>query len=734
MITTKLKLILAVSMMLMAGVLYAQDYTVDGLCYSIIETDGVKSAQVEQHPGTLTGNINVPPTVNIGGADYTVTSIAHSAFYGDEITSITLPNTIVQIGAEAFGDCRNLTSISLPSSLKTIELGAFSGSALYAITIPRSVTSIDGNIVVGCEFLDNITVESGNSVYDSRNNCNAVIQKDENTLIFGCKNTIIPNDVEIIGPYAFVNCKELTYIEFPEGLSWIGYNAFSGCTGLTTVNFPENLSDVGDEAFSGCTGLTYLYIPRRLSIGKYTFRGCGGLQSITVSPENRDYDSRNDCNAIIRTNNNTLILGRQNTVIPSDVTTIDRYAFEDCTGLTSIVIPDNVTTIRQNAFSGCNNLNFVSLPSGITSLSTSLFMGCTNLTEITIPNGVKTISGTVFSGCSSLQSVVIPASVTKIQTGVFASCENLVSIIVESGNTNYDSRDNCNAVIETSTNTLVAGCKTTVIPEAVTAIANSAFDGCKGLTSMTIPENVTIIGHSAFEDCENLTNIIIPNKVTEIGQSVFRNSGVTSLIIPESVTKVYQGSFEDCKFLPSVSWPSSLTEIPRECFVRCSSLRDISIPEDVTSIAGYAFTSCAALASVELPSSLTSLGAYAFWRCDNLEKVTANMTTPPAINENTFPTRANATLYVPVGSLDVYNSAQYWNEFGLILEQVAYIPGDANGDGSITVADYIAIAHYIMGTPPANFNEQAADANGDGQINVADYIAVAHIIMNDSGK
>ena len=687
MTTNQLKFLLLAFFLSIIGLASAQTYTIDGLCYSIIETDGVKSAQVEQHPGTLTGNINVPPTVNIGGADYTVTSIAHSAFYGDEITSITLPNTIVQIGAEAFGDCRNLTSISLPSSLKTIELGAFSGSALYDIIIPRSVTSIDGNIVVGCEYLDHITVESGNSVYDSRNNCNAVIQKDENTLIFGCKNTAIPSDVEHIGPYAFVNCKELTYITFPEGLSWIGYNAFYGCTGLISVDFPENLSDVGDEAFSGCTGLTYLYIPRSLTIGNYAFKGCSGLQSITVSPENRDYDSRNDCNAIIRTNNNTLILGCQNTVIPSDVTTIDRYAFEDCTGLTSIVIPDNVTTIRQNAFSGCNNLNFVSLPSGITSLSTSLFMGCTNLTEITIPNGVKTISGTVFSGCSSLQSVVIPASVTKIQTGVFASCENLVSIIVESGNTNYDSRDNCNAVIETSTNTLVAGCKTTVIPEAVTAIANSAFDGCKGLTSMTIPENVTIIGHSAFEDCENLTNIIIPNKVTEI---------------------------------------------PRECFARCSSLKSISIPEGVISIAGYAFTSCTALASVELPSSLTSLGGYAFLRCDNLEKVTANMTTPPAINENTFPSRANATLYVPVGSLSAYQSAQYWNEFELILEQVAYIPGDANGDGSITVADYIAIAHYIMGTPPANFNEQAADANGDGQINVADYIAVAHIIMNSN--
>ena len=285
MTTNQQKTIFLAVFLSIVSVSTAQEYTIDGLRYSLIETDGITSAQVEQHPGRLQGSITIPSTVNIEEGSYTVTSINDFAFDGDEITFVKMPNTIVSIGVQAFGNCKNLTSVNLSSSLKTIGYGAFSGSGLYSITIPKSVNNIDKNIVVGCENLESIIVESGNTTYDSRNNCDAVIEKENNSLIFGCKNTNIPNDVESIGPYAFINCKNLTQISFPSSLSWIGYNAFTQCTRLTSIDFPEGVRSVGDNAFEGCSSLTYLYIPERLTYsGDYAFMWFGGLLSIYVHP------------------------------------------------------------------------------------------------------------------------------------------------------------------------------------------------------------------------------------------------------------------------------------------------------------------------------------------------------------------------------------------------------------------------------------------------------------------
>ncbi len=203
------------------------------------------------------------------------------------------------------------------------------------------------------------------------------------------------------------------------------------------------------------------------------------------------------------------------------VTSIGNGAFYNCTGLTSVTIGNSVTSIGDQAFLNCTGLTSITIPNSVTSIGNHAFYNCTGLTSISIPNSVTSIGVQAFSSCSGLTSITIGNSVTSIGERAFWLCSGLTSIAVESGNTTYDSRNDCNAIIETSTNTLIVGCKNTIIPNGVTSIGNSAFWRCTGLTSITIPNSVTSIGNSAFYECTGLTSATIPNSVKSIGNQAF---------------------------------------------------------------------------------------------------------------------------------------------------------------------------------------------------------------------
>ena len=248
------------------------------------------------------------------------------------------------------------------------------------------------------------------------------------------------------------------------------------------------------KVYVGSTELTVT------SIGAGAFSGCSNLTSVTI---------------------------------PEGVTSIGNYAFYGCSNLTSVTIPESVTNIGSWAFSYCSGLTSVTIPEGVISIGGGAFLGCSGLTSVTIPESVTNIGDWAFCGCSGLTSVTIPEGVTSIGDYAFRGCSGLTSISVESGNPVYDSRNNCNALIETATNTLIAGCNNTIIPKGVTSIGNNAFLGCSGLTSVTIPEGVINIGAGAFAGCSNLTSVTIPEGVTSIGNYAFYDSGlatVTSLI------------------------------------------------------------------------------------------------------------------------------------------------------------------------------------------------------------
>ena len=378
----------------------------------------------------------------------------------------------------------------------------------------------------------------------------------------------IPNSVTSIGSDAFSGCDALTSVTIPNSVTSIGKFAFVGCCALTSITIPNSVTSIGSNAFSGCSSLTSVTIPNSVTtIGNYPFYGCQSLESIVVEQGNVTYDSRENCNAIIETATNTLVVGCKNTTIPNSVTSIGKMAFYDCQNLNSIVIPNSITNIGESAFGGCISLTSITIPNSVTDIGEWAFEACISLASCTIGNGVRSIGYAAFYRCISLTSITIPQSVTNIGEVAFGGCYALTSIFIENENTQYDSRENCNAIIETSTNTLIAGCQNTIIPNNVTSIGSFAFYDCLTLTSITIPNSVTSIGEWAFSYCDILTTVICEaTEVPELGYDVFYDMPLSeaTLYVPAESLEDYKAAEQWKEFgtiLPLDKVPNSVENI-----------------------------------------------------------------------------------------------------------------------------------------------------------------------------
>ncbi len=501
-------------------------------------------------------------------------------------------------------------------------------------------------------------------------------------------------DVVFVPEKVNYNGKEYTVIG-------IGERAFELNEDLLSVVMPKTIVSIGQDAFAYCPKLKSLTIPESVrDFQNFSFRGLPSLESLVVDEKNEFFDSREGCNAIIKTHSNALYVGCKNTVIPDGVKAIANGAFMTCFGGREIepfeiTVPKSVEVIDHQAFAGC-------LP----------------LKAVHFSEGLKKIGGSAFIG-TPIKRVVIPASVTEIEPGAFAACDSLKVIKVKRGNKVYDSRKGCNAIIESETGRLIVSCTATEIPEGVKKIAAYAFVK-SAIKEVKFPSSLELIEYSAFRDCRELKKVVVPGNVKVIESAAFSYSSIEEIIVEDGVEIIGGDAFAGCRKLKSVTLPVSLEKKEEyyyaSLFSGCRELERVRLGNDNetyycngsvlleketrTVIDGWGIDNCYVgngyvrlkakkigrqafmrhelLAKVTLPETLEEIEARAFYDCKSLRLIECKAQVPPvlgedvftvSIHDNTLPLQERTVVVVPKGTLEAYRNAPGWKEFKHIREK-----------------------------------------------------------------
>ena len=625
--------------------------------------------------GTFDGKILIIPAEYNGKP---VTKIEEDAFLNaTDITDVLIPDSVTEVGFNAFGGCENIVKMVLPfagayadGSREKYFGYIFGGSSassnsrlvpisLKSIVLTEGVSNIENEAFRGCFALESITIPDGvTSIGDyAFYNCGSL------------KTITIPDGVTRIGDRAFGSCSKLTNITIPDGVTSIGYEAFSNCDSLTSITIPDSVTRVGKEAFAYCYNLTYSKYENGFYLGN-----AANKYVVLVRPKTWEIKTitiNDECKVIADYafyNSPQYLRSLESVVIGDGVVHIGECAFSKCTSLKSVTIGKGVKSIGDRAFERYGSLtkiyyngdvnDWVQIE-GLRGLlgheSTSdkeLYIKGDLLTEAVIDKATK-INDNAFSKVVSLKSVTIGGNVTSIGDYAFRSCDSLTNITILDG---VNSIGNCAFEFNKSlTSVTIKGC--------VTSMGKSAFGYCNSLTSVTIGDSVTSISDSAFYNCYKLVEVINNSSldiekggfgngyvaryalsVKNGGESDIKNQGEYQFITVDGVNYLinyvgtdteitlpanYNGqnyvindhAFDNCDSLTSVTVGDGVTSIGQWAFDDCDSLTSVTIGDSVASIGNSAFYNCTLLMSITIPDSVTSIGRNAFYNCESLETI-----------------------------------------------------------------------------------------------------------------
>ncbi len=513
------------------------------------------------------------------------TAVPNNAFSDcTELESVTLPNTIRVIGDNAFYNCTNLESINLPDSIIDIGRYAFQNcNSLTTVTTPSSDCYIDYRAFYNCTNLTtvNYNTYNGSIYYTAFENCPV------KTLNIGPGVTYIPKFYTVetvtfaegamfVPSEAFSNCARLKTVDLPDTIKSIEYNAFYNCDSLVNFEIPENVIYIGDRAFSYCDSLTEITIPKSVEqIQWYAFANCDNLSVLNFNAKNCSVNSDSFYQCPIKTLNvgagvNKLptIRTLETVAFSEGATKVPNNAFLSCKELTTVNLPDSIETIGNNAFYCCYSLESIDMPDRLVSIGRSAFDNCTSLSKITIPDGVEQIGQYAFYGCISVPAITIPEKVSQIGYAAFGSCYALETVEFNAIDCDIKSND--------------------------------IFYGSNAVNSLTIGNQVTKIPYRFMSDKVNVTVVEIPSSVKEIGYRAFGGTSLSILDLPYGTEVIGDSAFADIATLTVITIPETVASIESVAFANNTSLEKINFnavnanddPENYSYYYGDVFANC----------------------------------------------------------------------------------------------------------------------------------------------
>ena len=582
--------------------------------YTILTDDTVK---ITKYKGT-DESIVIPSEID----GKKVTVIGSSAFYGfKSLKNIEIPDGITSIENYAFCQCWSITSLSVPESVTSIGTGAFRFCGdLKEIKLPSNLTVLSDSLFGADANLEYITFGDAEKT----------------------DTVIIPETVQKIGNYVFMNCEKIKNIKLPSNLKIIGKTCFQGCISLTGLFIPQSVESIGGGIFGDCDALQSVEIEDENN--NFIFKD-GILydvkNGILVSAVNSlipekvivdectktiDYSAFADCNNLyeIEIPQGVVNIGEKafarldnlkNIDIPDSVTNITTLAFYRCNGLVSVQVPGSVTAIKNGTFRECNNLKKVILNEGVAKIEGSAFVFCSSLEQIKLPQSLVSIGSGAFDNCTSLISVELPDNAI-ISSDTFKECKNLSDIVISDTNNNYIVK---NGILYNKNMTRIlcypAGIKDTefFVPDTVKTIGDFAFYGTKALESINIPDSVTNIGTDAFGECSGLKEVVIPDSVTSMGEAVFyKCTSLEKVKLSVNITSPNPAVFQYCSSLKEVVLPESMKFISFFMFSYCKEITNIVLPDKLNSVLRSAFQNCDKLKNITVPKNVTTIQDYAF--------------------------------------------------------------------------------------------------------------------------